>query len=512
MQLPRRRFVVVGALSGLAACRPVPPTPIPPQSPTPSASPSATAAAPSAVASPTPTPTPSPQAAPGSTTAPSPTETVAPEPTPSPGVTATGNPFDAHYDRSFKLTSLSADPVQQTPTPRLATSLEDARIDSAYGTRIYRATVPDSSTGARLRHHYSRSQAFNADNSRFMAEAENGHWSLHDANTFEKLEVLPRLAGNCEPLWDPKDPTRYIHTGRDGGMQWWDQDGKVVFDFTGRTPWPQATSFWTGGEGTRSADGRILTLMANAYDETTKQKVCHGIVTVDLSTGTILGTLDASRFPFPGAVPDHVSTSPSGRFAVVSWVWMEQIEDGGTFAYPVDFSSSRKLIGTSEHSDLAIGANGHDLYVAAAYRNDDGAAIIAVDLETGERSELHRLYLPDSESYACHISAQCFDRPGWAVVSTYGEHRVENGTLVRATTVQPEYRKVWLLELKPGGRALNVAHIHSTWPTTPGENKHYFLEPQATASKDLSRIMVAANHDGGDASSYMIGLPSWVLD
>ncbi|MDO5065861.1 MAG: hypothetical protein Q4D96_01090 [Propionibacteriaceae bacterium] len=511
MQLPRRKFVVVGALSGLAACRPVPPTPVPPQSATPSPSPSAAAAS-SAAASATPTPsaspTPTPSPTPSATPTPSPAETVAPEPTPSPSAAATGNPFDAYYDKSFKLTPLSADPIPAMPRPELSKGLDDAVIDPVYGTRLHRATVVDSGTGRRLRHHYSRGQAFNADNTRFMAEAENGYWSLHDANTFEKLQVLPRLAGNCEPLWDPKDPTRYIHTGRDGGMQWWDQDGKVVFDFTGKTPWPKATSFWTKGEGTRSADGRILTVMATTYDEATGDTTCHGIVTVDLSAGTILGTLDASKFPFPHFTPDHVSTSPSGRYAVVSWPWTKENKRGATVAYPVDFSTSRELIPTSEHSDLAIGANGHDLFVAASYKK---GSIITIDLETGEDHELHTLYPPDSEAYACHISAQCFDRPGWAVISTYGEHRVEKDQIVEVKQLRAEYRKVWLLELKPGGRVLNVAHIRSTWPTDP-EKKEYFLEPQATASKDLSRIMVAANYDGGEINSYMIGLPSWILD
>lgn len=502
MQLPRRRFVVVGALAGLSACRPVPPAPIPPRSP----SPSATSA--SASATPTPTPTlapttPTPEPSPSATASPSLSETSTPQPevTPTPKAAPTGNPFDSLYDPSFKLTPLSADPITPVPRPELARSLEDGFIDPAYGTRIYRATTIDPGTGNRLRHHYSRSQAFNADNSRFLAVAENGFWSLHDSATFEKLKVLPRMAGSCDPLWDPKDPTRYIHTGRDGGMQWWDQDGNVVFDFTGRTPWPEATSFWTRHEGTRSADGRILSLMATHYDQTSKGTTCYGIITVDLSTGTILGTLDASRFPSPGALPDHVSTSPSGRYAVVSW----DHDTGGTIAYTVDFSSSRTLLGTTEHSDLAIGANGHDLYVVAAYGED---AIISVDLETGERTTLHTLYPAPGEAYSCHISTQCFDRPGWAVISTYGESAGNNSKPV--TQLRPEYRKVWLLELKPNGRALNVAHIHNQSRT--GQSKEYFLEPQATVSRDLSHIMVAEYFDGDEVNSYLIGLPSWVLD
>mgnify|MGYP002748328425 CR=1 FL=1 len=36
----------------------------------------------------------------------------------------------------------------------------------------------------------------------------------------------------------------------------------------------------------------------------------------------------------------------------------------------------------------------------------------------------------------------------------------------------------------------------------------YFLEPQASASRDLSRIIFATNLGGGEINSYVIGLPS----
>ena len=65
---------------------------------------------------------------------------------------------------------------------------------------------------------------------------------------------------------------------------------------------------------------------------------------------------------------------------------------------------------------------------------------------------------------------------------------------------------MWLLELVPGGRALNVAHIRANGEQVEGDT--YFLEPQASVSRDLSRIIFATNFGGGEINSYVVGLPS----
>ena len=415
-------------------------------------------------------------------------------------VNAPPNPFDDFYDKSFRLSELSSDPIPAVSRPEVSAGLGDAVIDPTYATRIYRITAATPESGAWLRHEYSRRQVFNADNSRFLAQGENGSWSLHDATTFERIRVLERLEGDCEPLWDPHDPARFIHTARNGATTWWDQDGNVVLDLAGKTPWGDATSFWTKGEGGLSADGRRLALMATRYDEATQKNSCFGIVTVDPTIGKVIGTLDAQDFPTPGAFPDHVSIAPSGKRVVVSWL----AGQGGTVAYDEKFKDQRRLIDASEHSDLAIGAAGEDLLVVADY---GAGQITAINVENGERTNLHTLYPASGEAYACHISGQCFDRPGWVVVSSYADH-TDSAPEQPAPTLRPEYRKVWLLELRAGGRALNVAHIHANWDDVSGDS--YFLEPHASASRDLSRIVFASNWGGGEINDYLVGLPSWV--
>lgn len=421
---------------------------------------------------------------------------------------AVDNVFDALYAPGFRLKPLAADPVPPAARPKRATRLSDAFIDPVHGTRIYRATSVSEGAGGHMRHEYSRRQAFNADNTRYLAQDGDGGWHLYDAMTFRHLRTLGGLAGDCEPLWHPRDPRRLYATGINGGTRWWSMDvesGKreLVFDFAGKTPWPDADAYWTKGEGTFSADGRYLALMAAHYDPQKKENTIHGLLTFDLEQRRILATLDASRFG--GRFPDHVSMSPSGRYVVPSWGKGE----GGTRAYTRDFSEDKLLLDGSEHSDLAFGPNGEDFYVYADYSGPDDGWIIARDIGSGRKIRLAPLYQGDHEGYAVHVSGQAFDRPGWVVLSSYDDF-AKYGEQVPSPTLRPEYRKVWLAELKEGGRKLGLAHIRASRPA--GGRTEYFSEPQATPSRDLSRVVFTSDFGSGVAEDYIIGLPGWALD
>ncbi|MDO4631254.1 MAG: hypothetical protein Q4A82_03090 [Corynebacterium sp.] len=399
------------------------------------------------------------------------------------------------------LKPLSADRIAPLAKPAPGQSV----IDPAYGTRIHRATNISDGEGGRMRHEYSRRQAFNADNSRYLVQDGRGAWYLYNAATFTKIEKLEGFAGDCEAIWHPSDPNKIYLTERDGGTTWWSYDiathrKDVLFDFKGKTPWPKATSFWTKSEGTTSADGRYLGLMATNYDETTQKNTIYGLVTVDLKEKKIVGTLDAKNFPMPNAFPDHISTSPSGKYVVPSWLDEQQ---GGTRAYSRDFSTSVELAPRSEHSDLAFGPNKEDYYVYADYLNGQ---LAAVNLDTKQRINLDTLYPAPGEAYSLHVSGQAFAKPGWAVISTYGDNANYNTTWP-APELRPQYRKVWLVELKPGGRKLNVAHVRSDESKVSGDDA-YFLEPHASASRDLSCIIYASNFGGRDVESYVVEVPA----
>jgi len=415
---------------------------------------------------------------------------------------------DPLYIDNFELKGLSADaiPVVAKPVAKASGLGTPSYTDPVYGTRVYKATdASDFAGAAYVRHDYSRRQAFNSDNSRYIAEASNGYWLLYDAASFRVLAragqsgALRGLAGDAEPIWHPTDPRVLFYNQ---GLVWFAKDvesdtDSVMVDFRGRLPWAGATQVWTKAEGASSADGRYWAFMATSYNAASQTNTIHGLLTYDRVQDRIVGTLDASAFG--GAFPDHVSISPSGRFAVPSWAFNKAL---GTRAYPLDFSSSRQLHTMSEHSDLAFGPNGEDLFV---YTDYETGAIRAVDMANGSAFDLLTMYPRSGSAYAAHISGKAFGRPGWVVVSTYADS-ANHGAVSPDPTLEAPYRKVMLLELKPGGRRFAVAH------TRAAKNfGGYFGEHQATVSRDGSRIMFATNFDdGGVPSSYVVLVPTSV--
>lgn len=419
--------------------------------------------------------------------------------------------LDSFYAASFSLKDLAADaiPTVSKPAGKASSLSTPSYTDPVYSTRIYKATDASDFSGASyVRHDYSRRQAFNADNTRYLGNTSNGYWVLYDANTFKMLSrsgsngSLKGLAGDTEAIWHPTDPTKLWYTGNAGGMVWYEKNVEtdtdtVMANFSGRLPWSGVTSVWTKAEGTSSADGRYWAFMATSYNSSTQSNVIYGLFTYDRVADKIIGTLDASKFG--GAFPDHISISASGKYAVPSWAYNKTL---GTRAYSLDFSTYTQLHTQSEHSDLAFGPNGEDYYVVTDY---DSGYIRAVDMATGSSFNLMSLYPATGVSYSAHISGKAFGRPGWVVIGTYADYG-NYGSSSPDPDLKPMERKIMLVELKPGGRQYSVAH------TRAGANYGgYFGEHQATISRDGTRIMFATNfNDGGVPNSYVIGLPSWI--
>lgn len=389
---------------------------------------------------------------------------------------------------AFNLPPLAADPIVGTVAkPARGKSF----VDPVYGVTITRATQASDGTGDSMQVEYSRRQAFNKDNTRYLAQASNGYWFLYDAKTFAPIRKLGGMAGDCEPLWSASNPRTLIYTSTNGGTIWWTKDVEtdtdtVLINFAGKTPWSNATHFWTKGEGSASKDGRYLALMAETDGWQTV-----GLLVLDTVNKTVVSTLDASKFG--GNRPDHVSMSPSGNYVVPSWAFLPAY---GTRAYTRDFSSFRQLFKQSEHSDLAVGPNGEDFYVYFDY--DDGM-IRAQNIASGAEFDIMGLYLAPGESWTGHISGQAFDRPGWVVISADGDS-ANYGAKDPAPTLRPPYRKVWIAELKPNGRQYSLAHERNT-------ASGYFGEVKATASRDLSRVAFNSNLGSGVADSYIVTVP-----
>ncbi|MDO4643164.1 MAG: hypothetical protein Q4A74_04925 [Cardiobacteriaceae bacterium] len=364
---------------------------------------------------------------------------------------------------------------------------------------------------------YSRRQAFNADSSRILMNASNGYWHLYDSHTGKYLKQLIGPAGDAEPQWHPTNPDILYYLPQNGrGMTIMElnvvnNQSRVVGDLGERLKsfWSGAASAWTKSEGSPSADDRYWCFLVD-----NEQWQGLGVVTWDMKEDRILGHMDLS------ARPDHVSMSPSGQYCVVSWAYNQL----GTRAYTRDFSSphpastSRQpyipLHSQSEHSDLALNKQGEDVYVSVDYQSSAGD-VFMVNLKTGKRSLLFPSYLSGTAT-AMHFSGKAYNKPGWVLVSTYGEYHSSNQNVnLRNTRLQQWlHRKIFAVSLEANPQIRPLAHADSDSKRKWGEDA-YWAEPQATVNNDFTRILFNSTMNSNriqDVETYMLVLPKGALD
>ena len=367
-------------------------------------------------------------------------------------------------------------------------------------TTNHRAEYPQA---AFLRNDYSRRQAFNADQTLMFVFGSNGYWHLYDANTLAYIKPLVGLAGDAEPQWDPTDPNALYYVPINGGTQLLKLDvrsntSSVVADFAGKLPtWAAgAAHVWSKAEGSPSADARYW-----GFQVEDGSFSMLGYMVWDLVDNRMVGARATD------VRPDHVSMSPSGRWFVSSG-WE------GTWAWSPDFSEKKKLHGSTEHSDIAIGANGHDMFVSIDYQSANGDVFStdidacpsvpadATDAPTCVRTVLFSTYVNGSTT-ALHISGKAYAKPGWVVISPYGTQPTRDGDY-------PWYaNKVFAMQLAANGQVYQLAEHRSVWdPTTTS----YWFEPQATVSRDFTRIFYNSSWDSHDERDIEAFMPWWADD
>ena len=395
--------------------------------------------------------------------------------------------------------------------------------DPVYGSCVVRVTDNAAHPEAPAqRNDYSRRQAFNANDTRFLLSASDGHWHLHDATTGRFIRVLnnlngatDRLAGDAEPQWHPTDPDLLYFLPRDGiGMQIYQLDLRtnqvsVVADMGPQIQqhWPDANVASTRSEGSPSADGRYWCFMARAMVGNGSWPM-RGVFTWDLQEQRIIGTLSQD------GTPDHVSMSPSGKYCVVSHT---PATGPGTRSYRRDFQAPYststpdawlQLHTTSEHSDIALDPQGHDTYVSVDYQSN-GGDVFMQDLETGQRTPLFSTY-PGRTATALHISGKAYNRPGWVLVSTYAEHPADDSSVqgLHDERRQWLHRKLFAVSLTKNPDIRSIAYANS-------DAFQYEAEPQATVNRNFTRMLFNSTWNGSsmaDQEVFLTAITAQALD
>ena len=337
------------------------------------------------------------------------------------------------------------------------------------------------------RNDYSRRQAFNADSSKFIVYALDGFWHLYDAASLAYIKRLAGPAGDAEPQWHPSDPDRlrYFPTNGAGGKLYelnvQTSVSTLLADLAAQVPAGTPTNFiWSKSEGSPSADHRYWCLMAEGADFITRRLLVY-----DLQQRVFVGSTAAPEDP------DHVSMSPSGQWCVASYGAAR-----GVVAYSRDFSVSKRIAGNGEHSDIALAANGDDMYVSVDYQSNEGD-VYMVNLRTDQRTRLFTSYISGTAT-AVHFSGKAFGKPGWVLVSSYAESGPSRQWL---------HRKIFAVELKADPSILQLAHHH-------GNAAGYWTEPHASVNRAFTKVLFNSNWETSaqqDIDTYLIELPAAAL-
>jgi hypothetical protein len=168
----------------------------------------------------------------------------------------------------------------------------------------------------------------------------------------------------------------------------------------------------------------------------------------------------------------------------------------GLMVYDRDLQQGRGLLRIVGHFDTALDGAGREVVV---YQDIDTDHISMVDLDTGEVTPLWPIDFSHTP-LGLHFSGGAFDRPGWAIVSTYSGGYPESYTWMD--------NQVFAIELREGGRVVRLAHTHSI--VDEHQEHDYWAEPHASANHGLTRVVFTSNwgRSGTDqVEMYLIEVP-----
>ncbi len=380
---------------------------------------------------------------------------------------------------------LATSRVVAAPTFSAPQYLVQAR-DPVFGTPFTRVTEPGrlmangvSCREAYCTHRYSSSQAWNADQSLLViANGCGGGFCFLDGQTYQPL-FHRRVPNECE--WHPSDATKMICVSRQMIYLWAPRsnESETLFAPTDYTnlqfgPWKGNPSH----DGTRlvvRATNRAEKMVAFAYNLTERKKYPD----IDLSA-------------LPGE-NGYCGISPSGRYVVC----FQKLFDGTDTAFIFDPDGTLIQHWTEHHrpghGDMAIDADGSDVYVGISKADPDKYHVIKRRLEDGVVTDL----APYGE--ATHASLRNIDRPGWVFLSYAGSYQ----EIAKHPRWAPFYQEVVALRIDGSGEIRRIVQTHNP-------KADYWSETHASASRDGSQVIWSSNwgHVGGPVSDYVARL-SW---
>ncbi|MFC5068630.1 hypothetical protein [Flaviflagellibacter deserti] len=358
-------------------------------------------------------------------------------------------------------------------------------IDPALDTSFTRVTDPGQRMKTGIvcrqdfcRHRYSSAQAWNADQTLLaIFKGCNGICFL-DGQSYEPL--FHRLVDDdCK--WHPTDPALMICVRASQVYAWEPRTNVRTIVYVARG---YANIQFGPNKGNLSQDGNRLVLRATtrtgalvafAYDMMEKRKYP-----------------DIELAALPG-LNDYCGISPSGRYILCSSTKDDQFDVAYILTVDGKLVQSWTEHHRPGHGDMAIDADGNDVYVGISKADPDKWHVIKRRLSDGVITDL----VP--AGYGAHVSARNINRPGWVFVSYEGTYEKIAGGVGRA----PFYQEVIALRIDGSGEIRRIGQTRNV----VGD---YISETHASPSPDGSQVIWSSNWGtaGGPVADY-VSRVSW---
>jgi hypothetical protein len=323
---------------------------------------------------------------------------------------------------------------------------------------------------------YARSDPENADGTLALLRGTEGDWHAYDVSAMQHLRTISfRDNPDAEPRWHPSNPHLAAFVE---GASLWDCDVRtgavsLVRDFSGEAP--GCVTVRSRYEGEPSRDGRYFCLRLEDADFRLMQVICY-----DRQTNRIVGRLAPAA---PGDW-DWVGMDLSGAHCLLGTG-----DTSDAFSYHRDFTHPVRLPRGIGHADVALDAAGRDVLV---YQNAATDWIAMVDLETGAETNLVPIPFSDNTDIGLHISGNCHGRPGWVLVSTYGQQLTARSWMDQC---------LFMLQLQPNPVVWRLAQTFCL--QDPTQEPDYFGEAFAAINTSGTRVWWGANWNARGSANHL---------
>jgi hypothetical protein len=325
------------------------------------------------------------------------------------------------------------------------------------------------------RHHYSKDQPWNADQSLIIINRHQGKPNplYLDGTTYQVLFSKPSPG---EDRWHPMEPENrvYLNDNEIGSWNVYNSNKTIIAQFQ------EYRNLKLGPyEGNLSYDGRWIAPLATNSDG---NQVAFAF---DLIERKKYPDIDLSEINV-----DWVSISALGQYVVVNGEIEGRKDNTQVFNLNGDqVGSIWYEYGRPSHYDLTVDAYGEEVAVGVSKSGHDEGRVIKRRLRDGQVTVL------TVGGYATHTSARNYKRPGWVYV-TFQD---------RSLNWPPYLDEIVAVKLDGSMQVERYAHMHTI-------RDGYYTEAHAVPSPDGARVMWASNWDDKDGQINTYVLDTRMMD